>query len=294
MPSTNFFPLNLPIVCVSMRGVSDVNFAMISAKSNVISSVATNNYVDDLTDKININVLENELAIFKNNYKDKNLIITIQEHRLTEDGIIDLITTYGTHCEILRRNIDTKTRNENFAKLKNKNIKLIAKSVDFNIDLSVYDGVIFKGQKAAGRINENSSDNLEEIVKKFVDLYPNKAIIPCGGISNKSQIEHLLNLGATAVGIGTLFAFSEESKISNETKNQIIKLKKENIVKLNSDNLKQNAIVFSEWKGKDDGNNSQSLKAGILNPGSGHIFVGEAIDNINSIKSFQSIVNDII
>jgi NAD(P)H-dependent flavin oxidoreductase YrpB (nitropropane dioxygenase family) len=294
MSVKNFFPTCLPIVCVSMRGISDVNFALVAAQSNVVSSIATNNYIDENTDTINISLLEDELVIFKKYFNDKNIIITIQEHRLEQNGIIDLIIKYATHCEILSRNISNLIRKNNFDRLTSAGIKLIGKAVNFSDNFDLYDGIIFKGKNAAGRIDTSNNDNLEDIVKKFVDMYPNKAIIPCGGIGNKQQIENLLKLGATAVGIGTLFAFSSESIISTETKEKIINSKEKDISLIDSNNLKQNAIVFSEWKGENDGNNTQSLKAGILNSSHGHIFVGSAINNINSIKPFQTIVNELI
>jgi hypothetical protein len=300
MSDKNLFPSSLPIVCVAMRGVSDIDFAMVSASANVVPSVSTVNYLNEETREINIILLESELKRFKNAFSDKNLIITIQEHRLFQDGMIDLISSYGTHCEILQRPILPKRREKVYADLSSKGVKLLRKSLSFSSDFELYDGIIFKGNEGAGRVTDETwagksqAWDLEYIVETFLNLYPNKSIIPCGGVNNKSQIQNLLNLGAEAVGLGTLFAMSSESNISKETKERIIELKRENIVQIDAGTIKQNAIVFSEWKSKDDINNTQSLKAGILHPNQGHIFVGTAIDTIDSIEPFQSIVNKLI
>ena len=207
--------------------------------------------------------------------------------------MIDLITKYGTHCEILYRDVSENIRRKNFATLKSKNIKIIAKTMNSFVNMELFDGIIFKNAKSAGRIT-NEIQNFEESIRTFVSMYPNKAIIPCGGVGNKSDVDNLLSIGSTAVGIGTLFAFSSESCISTNTKNKIIQKTKEDIIRFEmSQNVKQNAILFSNWNKDDDINHSKSLQAGILNSNEGHIFVGEAINHINSIKTFQNIVDDL-
>ena len=155
----------------------------------------------------------------------------------------------------------------------------------------MFDCLILKGKDGAGFIG-NNNESIKNIFYKVKNDYPNKKIIVSGGIETKQQIKYFLNEGATAIGIGTLFALSKESSIPFNTKLKMSTNQIKQITNYNND--KKNAIVFSEINNKeDDLNNSKSLIKGI-NGIEGHIYAGTAVKNIKEIKPLKQIVEELI
>ena len=97
-----------------------------------------------------------------------------------------------------------------------------------------------------------------------------------------------MGMGCIGVAIGTLFAASEESCISKETKLKMIESSSNEIKRLDS-GAQQNAIIFSRIE-EDDFNNTNSLNMGMKDPTNGHIFAGKGIDHIKSILPVKDIV----
>ena len=147
------------------------------------------------------------------------------------------------------------------------------------------DGYCLKSKNSAGRYGFHSNQDLLNI---FCDT--GKLLIPQGGIGTPQQVRDLLAQGASAVGIGTVFAASQESPLSPEAKNKIISADKSHISRLDS---RQNALIFTENLmpfDQNDWNRTESLKRGIANGEDGHLYVGTAIEHIDRIASVKDIV----
>jgi NAD(P)H-dependent flavin oxidoreductase YrpB (nitropropane dioxygenase family) len=147
------------------------------------------------------------------------------------------------------------------------------------------DFLVLKGNEAAGTISTELT--LKESFKIMRDRFPSLDIIPTGGITCSEDIKYYIDKGASAVGIGSLFACSIESRISDMTKLKIVSSSKDDLSMIKNKN--QQGILFKEIE-TDNDNNTNSLKLGIKGTQIGHIFMGKSVDSINDIKSVKEIV----
>jgi NAD(P)H-dependent flavin oxidoreductase YrpB (nitropropane dioxygenase family) len=159
------------------------------------------------------------------------------------------------------------------------------------------DGLMIKGSDAAGAANQNYT--VKELFLQQKKLTPDAYLVPYGGVGTADQVREYLELGAETVGIGTLFAASEESLLKHETKLAMIKSSSKNLktFPLSNDidhhgNRQQLALKFNDFVGPDDFNHSESLKHGIWKKDSnkGHVFAGHGIDHITEILPCREII----
>jgi hypothetical protein len=153
---------------------------------------------------------------------------------------------------------------------------------------SLIDAYALKSLHSAGRYGFH---NNEEMLLAFADC--GKPLIPQGGIGTPAQVRSLLSAGAAAVGIGTVFAASKESCLSQEAKAKIIHSSSKDLVKLDS---RQQALAIGDLPEftPDDWNRHNSLMDGITTGQSGHVYMGTAIDHINEILSVKEIVEYLV
>jgi hypothetical protein len=120
---------------------------------------------------------------------------------------------------------------------------------------------------------------------------PEVNIIPSGGISTSEQVNYYMAHGAMAVGIGTLFAASEESPVSLETKLKIVDSTSEDLKRIGK--LNHQGLLFKNIE-NDDNNNNQSLRQGMNNPSNGCIYAGAGIDSVTEILPVKEIVQRLV
>ena len=296
MQVDNYFGCRYPIVCMAMNKVSDLNLALAVRRAGALPSLSIFNYN-------NIDLLEQDLIDYKRTFNDLKILLSISVKELIELSICNLIIKYkvefleliqDTPGEDINRAspeeiaIKKQIEKENLKFLRNNNIIVFLKiSAVKKIDYEV-DGVILKGQEGAGRGNF-SLENLFAYIKEYNSKL---LIIASGGIGNSKQIKYYIDNGAIGVGIGTMFAVSEESKISKETKLKMIAATSNDITRFTTGSA-QNALVFEELS-NDTFNHSFGLAAGVTGATSGHILVGKSIDYINSIKPVAEIIEQLI
>ena len=112
-------------------------------------------------------------------------------------------------------------------------------------DKVVPDAIVIEGPKAGGhlgfkpedleKIDELDYDNeiqkIIETVKSYEEKYDQKIpVIIAGGILNKSQLEHYLDMGASGIQIATPFVTTKECDASEAFKQAYINCKKEDIM----------------------------------------------------------------
>jgi hypothetical protein len=312
MTHTDFFGCEHPIVCLPMNGVSDLNLAVAVSKAGAFPSLSVPNYMSEMGTIFRKQDLVRDLFDFADKTGSTKLMLSVSDNILYvhRDTLCYLFEqTKLTHIEIfLVTKGDThKTDIDNIVEflsvvkdLKSMGIKIIIKSIfdmlQFPFDphpnfwkmYPVMDGVLFKGRDGAGKIF-NGPISLSQMLDISNRFLKDKASIVSGGISTNEHIQSYLKAGATAVGIGTLFALSEESLICQESKLAVINDNRRPLNKMQSESSVQNAFVFSKYNGADNTNNSVSLNLGISGKG-GHLFVGEGKKYVNEILPVAEIV----
>ena len=280
-----FFNAKYPIICTPMNKVSDAKLALAAQAAGIIPSlVASFTALSETVDK---------LEKFNNgagNFTD--LILAVSPAQLSPE-LIDVILTYNvTHLQLIA---DIKTVAEELAlsSLKKKNIKIIVKRISTHSRgaeyLHLVDAIDIKGPEGASRVI-NDGVPLSSRLSQLQMLNPDLPIIVTGGISTSAEIRQYLDAGAVAVGLGTVFALSEESCINYEKKLAMIEKSFSDVRNIGVS--KQNAIIFTPIP-DEDANHTRGLIIGRDSSNKGLLFAGKAIDNISSIKSVATIVKEL-
>ena len=284
------FDSKYPIVCLSMNGISGIDFPIAICKSGVFPSIFAANYIRDGYGWVER--VKKDLHSFSKQLGHTNIIFAVPDDNFVSSNkiaILDIVLNCGvSHIEILSFRHNNTESLKIINALRSKGVKIIYKGMMFPNDISYdnFDAVILKCNEGAGRISQ-SDNTIIDLVQSCRSQYPHIDIIASGGITTKQDVIDVLAAGATCAGIGTLFAFSEESPIARTTKERAIDNK--TIKWIVSGSSVQNAVVFDEPNNESDANNSNGLLSSI-NGNGGHIFAGYAIKQIKSIESIETIV----
>ena len=173
--------------------------------------------------------------------------------------------------------------------------KILIRSLDLKgnwiKEFCTFDGIFAKGSEAAGM---KGSMGTKEMFVKQREMLPETVVVPVGGISTPAQVKEYMDLGSTAVVVGTLIAASMESPLHEDTKNAMVAADSSKITTFTE--LNQNALKFSDFSGPDDRNHTKSLITGAYkNPGKeGHVFVGTGVTNVTSIKPVKEVIEYLV
>jgi len=281
---------------MAMNKVSDVNLAIAVRKAGAIPSLSVFNYFTS-ADYINDDLLRAALVRYKSAIGDCNVLLSISVTELIDKrfqkviveeqvGLIELIPDSPGETPF------SQFRNEQLTlaidEIRSNGVLIFVKVLTLEDVIDNIDGVILKGNDGAGRGTTNLEILFEKIRNKFVDL----PIIVSGGIGTSAQVKSFIDSGALAVGIGTLFAASIESRVSHETKLKMVQATADSITKLGG-GAEQNALVFSSTS-NDTYNNTKGLMAGIKSPESGHIFAGTGVNHITGILPVDEIIQNLV
>jgi NAD(P)H-dependent flavin oxidoreductase YrpB (nitropropane dioxygenase family) len=296
------FNSKYPIVAVGMNKVSDINLALAVSRAGAVPSLSSFNYYLD-NDLLDLSALKKDLEYYQEQNQICDFIFSIDDITLIKNSqLFDFFKEFNIKfLEI----IDTRTLarldfQELITQIRVLDIKVFLKLLkitnDKNAQVNIFiqknfDGIIIKGPNGAGRVSDDVI-SLEEMTQQCADIFSNMTIISCGGIGSKEDVKSLLSCGASVVGVGTLFAASEESCLSAEAKQRLIKSNFSDISKLDTNDLHQNSLVFS-IEGRSLANNTAGLEKGIATGTSGHIFAGKGIDYINEVRSVKDIIEDL-
>jgi NAD(P)H-dependent flavin oxidoreductase YrpB (nitropropane dioxygenase family) len=280
-----FFKSKYPIICTPMNKVSDAKLALAAHTAGIIPSLVASFGA--------LSETAVELEKFNNgagNFTD--LILAVSPAQLSPE-LIDVILTYNvTHLQLLE-DIKNVAEELMLSGLKKKNIKIIVKRLSTNPRgveyLHLVDAIDIKGPEGASRV-VNDGVPLSSRLSQLQMLNPDLPIIVTGGISTSAEIRQYLDAGAVAVGLGTVFALSEESCINYEKKLAMLEKSFANVRNIGVS--KQNAIIFTPIP-DEDANHTRGLLIGRDSSSKGLLFAGKAIDNISSIKSVATIVKEL-
>jgi NAD(P)H-dependent flavin oxidoreductase YrpB (nitropropane dioxygenase family) len=277
------------ILCAAMNRVSDLNLAIATYNVGVLPSLSVFNY------KSLYNELSDDMIKFKSITNSNDIVIsTCIDDIINIDKIIAMNPAY---VEIL--GYDDRRQISTFEKLKRNNIKIILKQVYIENVSSIKDiahtlyAIILKNEKSAG-LNCPQTKTLNEQVKVIREHYSDIRIIASGGVYDKNDIDEMIKDGADGVSIGTLFALSNESKITNDVKNNLIanKNKLSMLKKINSPYF-HNCIVFNKnirTNHHIDSNYTNFLIEGIETGTKGLVYMGHAIKHIAKIETVKQIM----
>ena len=257
-----------------MNQVFSIDFAQACINSGLIYGV-TSFYLSQLLDQLPAD----QIYVMTPNNLNESIISLLLESKVKYiEFTISLINRY------------TKEQiQKTFDKLKKEGCYCICKGIPRDLDYSkirMFDAVVVKDTKGAGHSTNIPIGTVIQDIKKWNQKMH---VIASGGIHSSEQAKHLFDLGASAVSIGTLFAASRESPLSDIAKQQILKASSDDLSRFSNG---QQALVFSNTE-NDDENNTTGLRNGIETGTEGHLFMGHAVDHITKIRPVSGIVSDL-
>jgi hypothetical protein len=278
-----------PIICAPMNQVSDLELALAVNRAGAMPGImrycykTKNDFFDAIEKFVSITNSSNIIIALD----DRDII-----HPLTIKKIIDLkishVMRYPNEDPSLTENQKItayKAATKILGTLPCKTIELFLKKDFYVSESSIY---FLKGSDGAGR----GVVPTEELFDHYKERYPNASFVPVGGISCSNDVQKYLDKGAVAVAVGTMFAASKESCLSEEAKEKIVHSSSKNLVRL-TEEKNQQSIIFSRIP-EDDKNNTESLKLGIKSGQVGHLFLGKAVDSIDRIRTVEETVQYLI
>jgi NAD(P)H-dependent flavin oxidoreductase YrpB (nitropropane dioxygenase family) len=289
---SNIFDSRYPIVCSAMNQVSDLKLALAVHQVGCVPSF-----------------LDNDIS------QARQFISTAESHKFI------LATRRNPPMQLMREIFDLKPayieipaiRNSNnqardmmadpairmyIRTIKSMGIKLILKNYDVVENASdLCDIVIVKGKGAAG--TNNKELGILDLVRKQVSLSNGVPIIASGTICSGTDIDNVLNAGASAVAIGTAFALTEESRVDIDVKKKLISSSVNDIsniqcIESDTAHIHKNGIILGEMAPDDNIMNfTLSLRKGVQGA-DGIIYIGHSIQHINSIVKVSEYVNELV
>ena len=296
MTVQNLLGSKYPIIAMAMNKVSDVNLAIAVRKAGAIPSLSIFNYFSAV-DHISDSILRSALCRYKSATGDCNILLSISEAELIDKRFQKVIIEEQVRLiELIPNSLDEAPFSQfhrdqltlAIDEIRSNGTLVFVKVLAIEDVMDDIDGVILKGSEGAGRGTTNLEILFEKVRNKFIDL----PIIVSGGIGTSAQVKWFIDNGALAVGIGTLFAASLESRVSYETKLKMVEATADSITKLGTGAV-QNALIFSSTE-NDSFNNTKGLIAGIKSPNTGHVFVGTGVDQITGILPVEEIIQNLV
>jgi NAD(P)H-dependent flavin oxidoreductase YrpB (nitropropane dioxygenase family) len=169
--------------------------------------------------------------------------------------------------------------------------KIICSSWNPNNNEKLTDAYIMRTSGSAGRKGNYTA---AELLKMYGHV--TKPLLVQGGVGTPAQLRDILKQGASGVGIGTMFAASQESPLSLEAKQKFVMASAKDLTEFKDTN--QNALVFDQTIhpiGQDNNwNRTDSLEAGIETGKAGHVYAGHGIDYIKDILPVKEIVRYLV
>ncbi len=289
-----FFGVKYPIIAAAMNQVSEINLAIACYQAGILPSLSI--YMFYRNGELNLAKFKESIEVYKTKTGSCKLILSCGTDDIFNQEVIKIIIDNKlTHIELIEGLVKRPLNilRDQLKFLRENEIKSSIKALDLDpFDYSMFDFITTKGIEAAGR--SRNGVTVEENFNNFKKEFPNTVIVPSGGIGSSQQIKYFLEKGATAVSIGTLIAACKESIISVDTKLKMINSSKNDIQKLKCQlGEDQKGLIFKPIE-KDSINNTISLYHGVRGTEKGHIFAGDAIDQITEIKPIEEIIQNLV
>lgn len=288
---TEFFGCRHPILCAAMNQVSDAALAIAVHKAGAFPSLSIPNYIKN--GAFDLDAYKRELRTYKEATGSDSLLLSIGSTLLLHDAVTRPFLDLGfRHIELFHW-ASTEPGWESVIDRSRRladelGVKFVFKISTGHVTEALgYPTMLLKGPEGAGRSADDSPPLSESFEFCRANLPATKLIVS-GGIHNSDQVTDYVNRGALAVAIGSLFAASRESAVSESVKLKIIASGAGDLQTKGERKLKG---LFSNVAAGDNANLTRTLASGIRNADEGGIFMGSAVDHITEILSVQEIVN---
>jgi putative N-acetylmannosamine-6-phosphate epimerase len=306
----NYFNSRYPLLMASMNRVSTLPLALACHDAGVFPSLMTPFQPEDSStlishqdrrDAINQTLLEFKkitgncdvvVGLTYTELDDPDTMQLITDHRVSH---VELFSTVGqtTLYHPMREKYQHQYQEWFVEKLKTySSIQFIERCRQVQ---SSTNGTALgiRGSDAAG--GTSTEFTTRQMFDQQRQLTPDAVLIPYGGVGTPGQVAYYLEAGATAVAVGTLFAASAESPLSEATKQAMISASVDHLVRTPDTN--QNMLPMGQWrdiidnKGRSGANRDGSLYAGIHGDGTvGHIYAGHGIQHVDRIRTVKETV----
>lgn len=292
-----FFPSRYPIMCAVMNGASDLNLALAVEAAGAMPSLMIP--VRNQERQIDLGPLDQAFGQYRERTGHCNLVLGVHHKDLFEPQFMQwLNTARPSHIELLGYSIDNSvymndrrwpvvmSRVRKFA-------KVLTRSTSAAYSPDWADAMCIKGRESAGFGGDTS---VRDLAMQQLRYDPACHVIPYGGIGSAQQVKEYMDMGAVAVACGTIFAASQESSLTVEVKMKIVESSVDDLIRF--PDTGQRALVLGDPDQSQavpgDINRTQSLYRGITGDGRiGHIYMGESIRYVTSIRSVREIVEDL-
>jgi len=217
----SLFEADYPVIMAPMFLVSNVAMMKGAADNGISGSFPALNYRTDKEFRAAIDEIRAHssrpfgvnLIVNKSNVKYKSQLETCLEKKVDY-----IITSLGNPKECIER-------------CKPLGIKVFCDVIDLiyakKVEELGADAVIAVHSVAGGHAGNIPPEELIPMLKKELNI----PIISAGGVSTSEDIKRMLNLGASAVSVGTIFIASDEAGVSDDYKNALVHYGKKDIVR---------------------------------------------------------------
>lgn len=288
----SFFNSKYPIVAVGMNKVSDVSLAVVCHRAGVFPTISAFNNYD--SGGLVFESFKRSVERYVSATNSSDVILSMSAKDFINPEVFSMLCKLKiSHVElcdgVMPSTIETILKNKEH--FNQHNGKVLFKMLFVKDTCYPFDGFIVKGPDGAGRSAPASEGSLETYFDALKKIAPDAAIIPSGGISTSHHVKQWIDRGATAVGIGSLFAASKESPINYLGKEKMVEASSKDLKVF--DKVNQLALVFTESE-SDGLNNTRGLGLGVRTGLEGHLFMGRGVDQITEILSVEDIVKKLI
>lgn len=307
-----YFNSRYPIVEAAMNRVSDLPLALACWEAGIFPSLVVSEFVQFDVVKKDYDQVNTLLKEFVHSTGAANLVFSVGIEHLFDRELMRILKSHQvSHLEIYAIT-NPRGQTNDWASIKTKlgaqyNAVIAATVKNLqpmkimyrrrNPEVSEFNfAYCLKGSDSAG--SSADGHTTKELFEKQIALTPSGIVIPYGGVGTPAQVAEYINLGATAVGVGTLFAASAESSLSPEAKQALIDATQ--VEKL--PDTQQNAVllgerdqVLADRKDATDWNREGALEKGIHGNGkTGLIYAGTGVKHITEIRKVSDIVEYLI
>jgi len=294
-----FFQSQYPIMCAVMNAVSDLDLAIACERAGITASLFL--WLRDQNGNKNLEVLDQTLAKFRDATGHCNLVLAILYDDLLDYDMIKIINSHDVgYIEILNDKTPAKEIMSDpkailHMKLCKRNTRIMIRMMDEPIMAWYADAYCAKGSDSAG------CGGIFSVQQNFLRQKTHTSdtpVIPYGGIGTSGQIKNYLDQDAPGVALGTLFASSQESCISSQTKKAMTRATSKDLYRF--PDTGQRALIMGPMPDividrQKHWNKNQSLRAGICGDGTqGLIYAGESINHVKQIRTIKEIVDDLV
>jgi len=217
----SLFDTDFPIIMAPMFLISNATMVKSALDHGITGAIPALNYRTDAEFRAAIDEIRAysskplgiNLIVNKSNLKYKKQLETCLEKKVDF-----IITSLGSPKECIER-------------AKPLGIKVFCDVIDLKYALKVQeqgaDAVIAVNAEAGGHAGNVPQKELVPMLKEKLSI----PVISAGGVSSSQDVKNALELGATAVSVGSIFIASEEAPVSQEYKQALVDYGAKDIVR---------------------------------------------------------------